>query len=284
MAKIMVTPQPNVLKKFLRAEGKTSEEVADTLQMGRATLRRINDGKPVKDETLRKVADHLRKPVSYFLSERPQDASPDQSSSKLVIERDFGNFTSASILLRRLDGKDLRSIARNFPIDWTLRVSKLSSTAADTLRAIENMLFDDQEENSDEIVITTPGDNGLMSTRSGRRSLSSLIERLERTQSFDDLLRQLNEEGVFLLGSNFIYWRCETTEEYAGGDVAQIIDNYSSEFREKIVVQDSNVATTRVSVIIGKPPPTRGNENGRIVRVDGSELRDDFDLVNYYPF
>jgi transcriptional regulator with XRE-family HTH domain len=291
MAKIMVTPRPSVLKKFLEAEGKTFEEVAAALQMSRATLRRINDGKPVKDETLRNVADHLRKPVSHFLCERPQVVSSDQSGDKLLVERTIGSVTMASILLRRLDGEQFRYLANlRSAIEWSLSVSKLSPRAAEILRTLESLLVEKPKKcDSNEIVIGIPGGDNFEIVisnhvvHSGRNSLSRLIEQAEKVHNFEECLKGLTEEGVFLLGSEFLYWNCRTEEAWVSGDETKKVEIYTSEYRYKIVVQGSNVSTIRASVVIGTPPPTTVPENGHMVRVDGEDLTGEFDISDYTP-
>jgi transcriptional regulator with XRE-family HTH domain len=266
MAKKMVSPQSGALQKFLSTERKTFQDVSQALSVSRTTLRAINEGKPVKDETLRKVADFLRMPVDHFLCDT--GAQPEISQNEdLIIQEEGRSGTRASILLKRMSGESFCALAKNqTSIQWRLSVSKLTPKAAEILRTIESSLLLEPEDASNHCVIWAPNGTLLGS------QLSKLIEHIENAQTFEKHLESLAEDGISILGASYLYWRCQTEEETLSDRTNQVTHNYTSESRRIIVVIDSNISSMRESVFIGRPPPKDTSENGVIVKVNGFDL------------
>lgn len=273
MAKITLTPQANVLRTLLAAQGKTLNDVAGALQMSPATLRKINSGKPVKDATLQKVADHLRTPVSHFIAD-DKPISHTEGSKLQVESRYESGLTSATILLKRMTGDELGALARSrTPIDWRLKVSNLKPETAALLRTIEALLMDAQGENTDDFCLWLP-DGSFQGKR-----LSNLIERVEKAQTFEEHLKKLAEQGITVLGASYLYWSRETKEEYWGHG-SRTVEDYSCEDRRVIAIVDINVSTLREYILIGQTPPKSATENGHLILVNGGTLEGEFDPEN----
>src|SRR5438552_1934284 len=100
MAKRKVRPHPGVLAQLLKDKNMTQAEVAASGGIDRKTQAKINRGEEVKQETLQKLADKLKVPITYF----------DPSAGKPIeeVESPLEEIPGwLSLLLRRLDAHDV---------------------------------------------------------------------------------------------------------------------------------------------------------------------------------
>jgi hypothetical protein len=273
MAKLVLTPQPGALKKILAAEHKTFEDVSGALQMSRVTLRAINDGKPIKDGTLQRLADFLRRPITHFLSDEKQPTANSEGDKKILIEysNDWG--TSAHVLLKRMNGADFENVMKwRTKIQWQLRVLYLSERAAELLRKIEALVKESQD-SEERIFVKDVGTGGLQGA-----NLSALIDRVEGAVTFEEHLKSLAEEGIYVLGVNYLHWERQSDEhDYYRDGTTVGVDDYVCQSRQLIAVLDSSVSTMRQRISIGVIPPKNASESLSVILVNGRELDGEFD-------
>ena len=89
MAKITDSASPRALSRVLSERQLTRQELAAKASVDRKTLQKIDEGQPVKRETLVKVADALRVPVDWrnFDDEKTDGSRSRQLRSCSLFER-----------------------------------------------------------------------------------------------------------------------------------------------------------------------------------------------------
>jgi transcriptional regulator with XRE-family HTH domain len=132
VGKVMDSAIPGALGRVLSMRKLTREDVAQKARVDRKTIKRIDDGDPVKVETLAKVADALRIPRAHLTA--PMDGYAHPANAEVPIppgRRD--------LLLKKLTADALPGLLRTFTdqIDWIIELPIIAPKARNVLEKLE---------------------------------------------------------------------------------------------------------------------------------------------------
>ena len=260
MAKKKVRPHPGVLKQLLKEKNMTQAEVAAGGGIDRKTQVKIDRGGEVKLETLQKLADKLKVPVTYF--DPPASSSVGDGKSitqfpKDQAEEDWKAHVWLSLLLRKVDVDDLSemllSVSDSERIEWKLNVRTVDDETISLLEQFEDAVKDLCEHQNDFGV---------------RPSLRRELDELKKTKRVVSLMEELAKHGVAVFGGEYVSWHNEKGfDDYAERPYV----NYTSNAHVVFSIERHSAHEPRQKVWQGKLPP-RFAPWGTRITVDGRVL------------
>src|SRR5262245_44697093 len=181
MKKQMIRARARALEEELRKKDTTQAEFAEELSMDRKTLRAINRGELVKDDTLIKVANKLRIPVQHLQETTEPSSSKDKTDQNLL------HLKTA----RTSDIKGLLSGAVG--LKWRLLLDKIENPLS------RDLILDFEK---------TIARWWLDLNTDAERTLSEQLERLEMGLEFacENTLKELKDRSIAILGGEYLYW------------------------------------------------------------------------------
>jgi transcriptional regulator with XRE-family HTH domain len=231
MAKQMVCAVPGALGRLMALRKVTQSELASQTGLDVKTLRAVNLGKPIKDETLKRTAEGVRFPVEHLLNDDAANAGIQQNQ-----DYDSGKLESRDyVLLKRADAEILKEfLAESDEILWSLDVPKLDPEAKKELLQFEELVKAWHLRNEPPLL----------------GSLSAQIEQLETATEIPNHLKKLADTNIGVLSGQYSRW-AHNTEFYEGGRH----DSYDSTVVTIIALRPTSISTVKVSVDRGEVPP-----------------------------
>jgi transcriptional regulator with XRE-family HTH domain len=239
MAKIKVHPHPGALSDWLKKEGLTLLDAAEKTRVDRKTLRKIDRGEEVKLETLQKLANGLRVPISFF------DPPATELSPPATELNDDWPFPVIQIMLRELDTDSLSPLVKRADkIHWHLHLQRVDEKVRELLRKFETAVFDlHQHLNYRSYEWETRGPFSLETQLSG----------LQKGEDVATLMKQLAEHRITVLGAEYLDW--DNTSS-GNQDPGVFVERYISRRILKLSIEQSSSRTRRMLVYTdGDQPP-----------------------------
>ena len=265
MAKTKVRPQPGVLYGLLKKKGITTEEAArpDRTGIDRKTLAKIQRGEEVKQQTLEKLANGLRVPLSFFL-DTPSVKLTDPPAIELIEED--GEWTRALITLRELDTDSLSALLeKTEKIEWHL--SRLQLIDEKVHGLVEQFGQAMQQLH----LHLNPPEHLLGDEEVDPFSLGAQLFDLKKKRAVASLREQLAEHRISVLSGDFIQWRVDKGFGFLG----QPCDRHYHSMRIlAISVEQSGTRSRQVPIFPGSKPPKFAPETNPPTKVfvDGVRL------------
>jgi transcriptional regulator with XRE-family HTH domain len=258
MAKRKVRPHPGALAELLKSRGSTLTDAARDISRGtrvidRKTLARIDRGDEVKLETLQKLANNLKVPITYFDPPvgRPVDQVNSQVESRWL-----------SLLLHKVDVDDLvKMLCRRWDdtepdsIHWKLNVNRVDDEAISLLEQFEDAVNDFYE------YVNAPGPD----------SLRAELDRLKKTKHVASLLEELAKHHLAVLGASYLSWQ---SQKEIDRETECSIVIYDSCDHTMLSIEGHSAHERREKVWQGTVPP-RFAPWGTFVKVNGRMLETD---------
>ncbi len=264
MAKTLVSTIPGALTKLLRERNLTQVDLKEKSGVDVKTIRRIVLGGPVKDTTLKTVADALKIPASHLtqgdvtsaeiipFTRTKTDTSHNLGNEAIRVADDTQEFplkrTTAATLAASLQG------AKN--ICWRLQIQSLPPEIVTLLKRLEAAVEAWRvESNSTERA----------------NSLSHQLELIGTSNEVQRLLDELRNSGVGVFSGTYLFWLREEVDEYY--EIHSL--SFVSEPHVLIVLHSSTSPLLRLSyrslaLKMGEPPPSSFEDyEGIRIRIDG---------------
>jgi transcriptional regulator with XRE-family HTH domain len=231
MAKIKVHPHPGALSGLLKQKNMTQEEAKDATGIDRKTLRRIERGEQVKEDTLRKLANGLRVPVHHFVDV--------PSAAELTKQDPEAPLWPHSLMLRELDADGLLGLLKKSKqIRWLLNLKSADQKVFGLLEEFERVVnrlheyfYADQWDDDGE-------------------SLSAQLHHLEKVQAIATLMERLAENRVVILGADYLHW----TVSQERNDPFNV-HYYRSTWVIDLSIEQHGTSSRRVPIFLGSEPP-----------------------------
>jgi transcriptional regulator with XRE-family HTH domain len=247
MAKIKVRPHPGALSGLLKRKSMTQVDAAVASRVDRKTLAKIERGEEVKKETLQKLASGLLVPVSFF--EPPETEST--TITKLT-EKDpewDAVLVDALIMLRELDAEGLsRLLDRTQIVFWAVNLQVVDEKVHELLERFDKAVHELHQHLIGESLEWK--DRELFPT-----GLSRELSALKKGRAVANLMKQLAEHRIAVLGADYLRWTVsKETEEYYP-DLFRHVHKYTSTPIVRLSIEKSGVRTRREPIWIGSEPP-----------------------------
>jgi len=267
MGKVMMEARPGALAEILKQQSKTQVDIADATQTSRKTIKSIISGKPVKDTTLKKVADHLRVPMEHLLPNKSVTVVVAPEGSQ--IETPPTNKSEDEVLLQALDGNGIMDelwFGAN-RLKWLVD-TRPEPAVFPHLREFEKAVSHLQSVQSN--FLADPRD-----------TLDGQLKRFEAIEEIDRLLGVIRGSKLHVLGGSYLYWSYSDEigyyDEYFSHEVpAKRV--YTSEYVVSLCIDSISIKSKRVSIYTGSKPPKFSPLGGPEVWVYGKPLPIDDDI------
>jgi transcriptional regulator with XRE-family HTH domain len=279
VAKKKVRPHPGVLKQLLKDKNMTQAEAAAAPGgIDRKTQAKIDRGEEVKLETLQKLADKLKVPITYFDPPAGPHLFPSQNSWAATFSARSVAIKAAplladwvqsqrsrvedpgwlSLLLPKLNADDLYEMllwVESEKVEWKLNVHTIDDETILLLEQFEDAVNDVRD------YINTPPDS----------SLREELAKLKKTRHVASLMEELAKHGLALFGASYLSWECDKgAETYAtdSGEFARPYWHYKSHNHCLLSIDGHLAPERRQKVWQGTMPPRFAPE-GTLVTVNG---------------
>jgi hypothetical protein len=198
----------------------------------RKTLRRINEGQPVKRTKLQSIADKLHVPISHLEGSDAADKSGHVSSTNVFRE----------VKLHQLDGAALRKLASEADDNrnWFLNIDQISHELKTTLLKLRENLN----------VWWTHANLGPPSDE--RDNLESEISFIETSVYIDESVTELAQQKVKIFGGIYLFW--QKFQPIKDGRPLPLL-HYCSDLRAALSIVPEKKISSTVRVYIGEEPP-----------------------------
>jgi len=248
MAKIKVRPHPGALSRLLGKKTMTQVDAADQTGVDRKTLAKIDRGEEVKRETLQKLANSLRVPVSFF---DPPAAELTEPSVIKETEK-FG-----LIMLRELDAYGLSELLKNTKrIEWHLNLQLVEEKVFGLLEEFEHAVEEFHK-------------HLLVSERGRPVGLGGQLAGPKKGLVVATLMKRLAEHRIAILGADYLRWDDQKSDNRS----PPFHHYYSSTRIAELSVEKSGVQTRREQVYLGSEPPKYAPaDSEETIFVDGEML------------
>src|SRR5215213_5111368 len=250
MAKIMDSARPGAVKRVLTRHNLNCQEFAQKAKLDRKTIQKINEGHPVKQETLKKVADALRVPVEHLKARTDDKALGD---AEVQATPPWGN-----LLLKRLSSAELPELLQGTGrLHWMLELPSVAPKLHSTLEKIEDVVETLRVSLND--VKTCPD-----------HTLRSHLTRIGKRAELENLLEELHAERIAVFGATYLFWEYSRDDpmRYEGREWGGA-DTYTSTQVAALCIDHSSLDSKRVVVDAGPKPPRYASEPTVDVFVDG---------------
>jgi transcriptional regulator with XRE-family HTH domain len=252
MAKRKVRPHPGVLTELLKSKNMTQNDVASNGGVDRKTQAKINRGEEVKLETLRKLANKLKVPITYF------DPPGENSVSRVKTKPEWLSPKPEwlSLKLRKVNAEYLTSwlICPGEPIEWKLNVHSVDDEAISLLEQFDDAVKDLSQ--------WTP---------LGEGSLRPQLGWLKKTKHVASLLEELAKHGLAVFAEQYLSWQSERGNDNNNYPCI----NYESSLHLVLSIEEHTAHERHVEVWQGIAPPKFAPDFETIVYVDGLRLERD---------
>jgi transcriptional regulator with XRE-family HTH domain len=258
MAMIKVHPCPKALSELLKKKGITQMDASQMTGVDRKTLLKIDRGEEVKLEKLQKVANKLQVPEGYF-SHPVAAAVADDSGVPSALE-------PGTIMLRKLDWARLEELLKGAEnVRWHLKVQVRDDATRKFLEEFEEAV----ENFRKQLVLDQPEfwDNDP--------SLRFQLNRLKTADDIASRLETLADQGVVLLGADYLFWDCDSEDVEHEYNYCTTV-NYRSSRTVLLSVETGGTQSRRAPIFQGSLPPRfapkKTPRGYTIVWVNGVEL------------
>jgi transcriptional regulator with XRE-family HTH domain len=253
VAKIMDSASPGALFRVASRQNLTRQELAQKAKVDRKTVQKIDEGQPVKRETLEKVANALRVPVEHLkvrTDENVGDLAP-----HLEVHAAPGN-----LLLKKLSAAELPELLQGTGrLHWMLELPAIAPELPPVLEKLEDAV--EGLRVSLNSVNTSPD-----------HTLRSQLSRVGKVGEVAGLLRELHAERIAVLGATYLFWECSRDDTIDFYGRTERVAEYNSTQVAALCIDDFGLDSKRVFVLGGRKPP-RYAEPGDTVVVDGVYLK-----------
>jgi transcriptional regulator with XRE-family HTH domain len=276
MAKQMVRPRPGALKEALKERGMTQMEAADRevgTGIDRKTLAKIDRGDEVKRDTLEQVANRLGVSLGHFLGTTDADDKLNDPPAHTVMLRRLNGERLAELLKRVPLGGKFQSITGD-QLEWLLNVQVVDEKASKLLNELERAVSQSR---------VIPNSTRAAQAERVQASIGwppyapvtdSLSAQLQRVTSLDrlgDILKELHECRLAVLGGDYLYWvKMHSGHSEAGRHWSEV--TYRSFPIVLLSIDPSSTRSRRVPISPGSEPPKFAPNAATIVKVDGRRL------------
>jgi len=262
MAKVKVRAKPGALSDLLKRKAMTQVDAAEATRVDRKTLAKIERGEEVKRETLQKLANGLRVPLSFF--EPPELTEP----SVIKLEKDDER---GLIMLRELDAEGLAALLTTADrVHWHLNLQIVDDEVRRLLEEYEQAVQQLHEYLKFECIEF----KGSVPS-----SLRLQLAGLKKAQVVATLMGRLAEHRIAILGAEYLRWDVSKLEELIPqweNSKHQWCDvhMYKSTQIVELSIEKYGARTRREPVFMGSEPPkvTPETDPPTMIVVDGEVI------------
>jgi hypothetical protein len=249
MAKTLISADPGALMKVADLKGVGSiKALSEKTGSDRKTLRAINDGRPVKDSTLKTIADRLRVPISHLRKEQRLSTAGNVERSEL-----------REIILQPLNAKLLRELIEaldppmasdgTLSVNWILKIDQITNDLEAELVSFESLV---QE--------WTPLLFGWDHWGNGKsHGLKGQLAKIKMATDVETHIQAFSAANLRLFGGNFVWWSKSFYGDHPDPELTGGLEYQSYTFGV-IAIEPKNVTCSKHRIDHGEEPPPSFDE------------------------